>query len=69
MEKIYRVQLNSKGAPNFSTAKEITYCYNCKWHITNLTEFSSDEDYLKCPIENASASSLDFCSRAEREGD
>ena len=25
MEKIYRVQLNSKGAPNFSTAKEVEH--------------------------------------------
>ena len=29
MTKIYKVQMNSKGAPNFATAKPVACCSEC----------------------------------------
>lgn len=46
---------------------KIVYCIDCKWHISNLGEDNSDEDYLRCPMKNASASGGDYCSRGERK--
>lgn len=60
MEKIYRVQMNSKGMPNFATAEEIAdrpqgewkpknhhtdYCSNCGFEETQWRT----ADYNFCP--------------------
>lgn len=64
-EKIYRVQMNSKGMPNFSTAEEIIRCGERKWfdskgHCMRLTaEYGTYEDVR----------TDDFCSYGEREGE
>jgi len=57
-EKIYRVQMNSKGMPNFSTAEEIIRCGECKkghngWCYKHGRAFEPN----------------DFCSYGEREGE
>ena len=31
MTKLYVVELNSKGAPDFSTAKECILCWDCRY--------------------------------------
>ena len=59
MEKIYRVKLNSKGMPNFSTAEEIIHCRECKY-----TEFCEKKIHR-----HGIAYSIDFCSYGERNAD
>lgn len=64
MTKIYRVQTNKNGAPNFSTAEEVVRCKECKhwckgddvygicYRCTNTRQMRFD----------------DFCSRGKRKG-
>lgn len=61
MEQIYRVQMNSKGMPNFSTAEEIVRCKECK-HWSN-----GDDTYgicYRCPNTRQMRYD-DFCSYGE----
>ena len=55
MEKLYKVQMNSKGMPNFSTAEEIAdrpqgEWIDCKggWKCTVCNKWS-DGQYAFCP--------------------
>lgn len=58
-EKIYRVQMNSKGMPNFSTAEPIIRCKECKY-------WTSDGGALMgCGLTEFVTSSDDFCSYGE----
>ena len=40
MEKIYRVQMNSKGMPNFSTAVEVADRPQGMWELVPCTDLS-----------------------------
>ena len=49
MEKIYRVKLNSKGMPNFSTAVEIADRLQGEWiKVKNDGVWSYAEAYAEC---------------------
>jgi len=62
MEKIYRVQMNSKGMPNFSTAEEIIRCGECKhWHEKDGLTYCDRIDY------GYGYKADDFCSYGCRE--
>ena len=61
MEKIYRVQMNSKGMPNFSTAEEIIRCGECKYWRAYET-WSVCELWTGDPYEAATTKPNDFCS-------
>ena len=63
-EKIYRVQMNSKGMPNFSTAEEIVRCGECKRHGTSL-----NDGCVYCTQLMWTMNADDFCSYGEREGE
>lgn len=53
-EKIYRVQMNSKGMPNFSTAVEIADRPQGEW--------IKDDDWCKCSVCGNTFDELtDFC--------
>ena len=57
MEKIYRVQMNSKGMPNFATAEEIIRCGECnEWN-----EYARDE-LGRCDCHLITTRTDDFCS-------
>ena len=66
MEKIYRVQMNSKGMPNFSTAEEIVRCRECKYaHMTYSGECKYCDQW---PLEDPLYLDGDsFCSYGERK--
>lgn len=60
MEQIYRVQMNSKGMPNFSTAKRIVKCKECKhWHIKDDLTYCDKINY------GYGYKADDFCSYGE----
>ena len=61
-EKIYRVQMNSKGMPNFSTAEEIIRCGECKHWRTKY--FKDGHGWCEWHINETKAD--DFCSYGER---
>ena len=61
-EKIYRVQMNSKGMPNFSTAEEIIRCGECKYWKSTVQMPNGTE--VKCLYGRKAD---DFCSYGERE--
>ena len=67
MEKIYRVQMNSKGMPNFSTAVEIAdrlvRCGECKYWHKNRKEGDGMNVFDVCYDFQAD----DFCSYGERK--
>ena len=44
MEKIYRVQMNSKGMPNFSTAEEVP---NGKWEEKETFSVADDDPIIE----------------------
>lgn len=58
-EKIYRVQMNSKGMPNFSTAEEIIRCGECKRANYELSG-------VRCGLSDALMGEDGFCSIGER---
>ena len=66
MEKIYRVQMNKHGMPNFATAQEVVRCKECK--------YASDDGTYGCMCEHFNDTSdayhrmwnNDFCSFGER---
>lgn len=58
-EKIYRVQMNSKGMPNFSTAEPIVRCKECKYR--------PDSEWLHCSYVTHMTNADDFCSYGCRE--
>ena len=65
MEKIYRVQMNAKGMPNFATAKEVVRCKECKhWH-----KWSDGEMFCGCLDGGIGSDADDYCSYGEREGE
>ena len=64
-EKIYRVQMNSKGMPNFSTAEEIIRCGECKYWHKNRKEGDGMNVFDVCYDFQAD----DFCSYGERKGE
>lgn len=43
MEKIYRVQMNSKGMPNFATAEEIADRPQGHWEIYIVSPFDGED--------------------------
>lgn len=48
MEKIYKVKMNSKGKPDFSTAVEVVRCKDCFWHRGDkckATKVMVDDDH------------------------
>lgn len=46
MEKIYRVQMNNKGMPNFSTAVEVADRPQGEWiEVSTLREIFGDVQY------------------------
>lgn len=64
MEKIYRVQINSHGMPNFATAEEVVRCKECRFYIADegkCTRSTWTYDWHR-PKTNAD----DFCSYGER---
>ena len=71
MTKVYEVELNSQGAPNFATAEEITCCEKCKdWHpyVDRLfgccgREYWDDDGRYRLNVETAHD---DYCSFGER---
>jgi len=60
MEKIYRVKINEKGIPDFSTAEPVVQCGECK-----------KADTIKCPFYSAKwgYTDDDFCSESDRESE
>ena len=67
-EKIYRVQMNSKGMPNFSTAEEIiniVRCGECEYWYKNREEGDGMNVFDICYDFQAD----DFCSYGERKGE
>ena len=48
MEKIYRVQMNSKGMPNFATAVEVVDRPQREWIKTDRTYCGAT--VYKCPV-------------------
>ena len=68
MEKIYRVQLNSKGAPNYSTAKEVVRCKDCK-HYGFTDNRVSEEQVWWCYKWSREMKENDFCSYGESGGE
>ena len=73
MKKLYEVELNSKGMPNFSTAKEVPQRKKGRW-IDYVKE-----GYVECPFCHSATncddniSELHFCfscgARMEGEND
>ena len=46
---------------------DIVRCKECRWWIDNLTDESTDEDYLECRWkEDEAPNADDFCSYGER---
>ena len=68
MEKIYRVQLNSKGAPNYSTAKEVITCKDCKHYGFTDNRVPKEQVWWCYKWSNVMREN-DFCSYGEREGE
>ena len=63
-ELIMRVQTNSKGAPDFSTAEPIIKCKECKRNANNGGLY--DDGRTKCPIQEHYALLEDgFCQLGE----
>lgn len=63
-EKIYRVQMNSKGMPNFSTAEPIVRCKECKYYKSDVMLPNGTKIKCICGM-NAD----DFCSYGERSSE
>lgn len=71
MEKIYRVQMNKHGMPNFATAEEVVKCKDCRFK--SLYD-DGETHYYYCALEDRpnrqwSIDETDYCSWAEREGE
>jgi hypothetical protein len=60
MEKIYRVQMNSNGMPNFSTAVEITDRPQGEWIKDNLGTVICSE--CKRPRRDNRVNHINFCN-------
>lgn len=68
-EQIYRVQMNRKGMPNFSTAEPIVRCKECKYWYGE-SEMYEDREYKKCWQLQGQYMNSDFwCKYGERSGD
>ena len=67
MEKIYRVQMNAKGMPNFATAKELVRCKECKNNYNKVLNHGKMKP--RCDFTDRVLTENDFCSRGEREGE
>ena len=48
MEKLYKVQMNSKGAPDFSTAVEVADRPQGKWRVTDEDGWANGTHALIC---------------------
>ena len=65
MEKIYRVQMNAKGMPNFATAQEVVRSKECRyWH-----KWSDGEMFCGHFDGGIGSDADDYCSYGEREGE
>lgn len=65
MEKIYRVQMNAKGMPNFTTAEEVVRCRECKHKTYCYGDVLWTNKRQTVDIHK----DIDFCSFGEREGE
>ena len=70
-EKIYRVQMNSKGMPNFSTAEEVVMCKDCKHNPKYTDEYMYGKCIFCCEDDFYSGTPDDdwFCADGERKGE
>ena len=62
MEKIYRVQMNSNGMPNFSTAVEVADRPQGEWIYTN-DPLRLDDEWVCSRCGNVSFARTNFCDR------
>ena len=62
MEKLYRVQMNSKGMPNFSTAVEVADRPQGKWIYSN-NHLRLNAEWVGSRCGNISFMRTNFCDR------
>ena len=63
MELIMRVETNSKGAPDFSTAEQIVTCKNCRYRKMKKSTFRGEPYlYYRCDLLEREVEDDEFCS-------
>lgn len=64
MKRVYEVELNRKGAPDFSTAKECVRCRDCIEYAEILP--GTDRICMKLGMYHGDIRPEDYCSRGVR---